>query len=145
MTQTTSTMVSDDPTQHTDPALWNSNAAPHGCDPGEKADEFDPELTNSHEWTMLLKLSTAACTGNVNIVKIHRSILDLLLSADPDLYFKTLNGTKITSSNDFPKGPAYENSFQHKETRKQFIVATTVGSAKTIDELKRTNPPSSHT
>lgn len=141
MAPTISTLVSDNPTVQTDPMAYDANAAPHACDPGEKADENGPVSDDNKEWTMLLKLSTAACTGNVNIVKIHQAIFDLLHSSDPSLYFKTQTGLKITSSKDFPKGTDYETTFQHKETRKIFIVAHTVGSARTIDELKRNNPP----
>jgi hypothetical protein len=130
MVPTTSKLVSDSPTVHTGPMDFNPNAAPHLCDPGEKAGKNNPEIANAHEWTLLLKLSTAASTGNVNIVKIHRSIFDLLHSANPNLYFKIQSGSTVTNVNKFPKGSDYKTTFQHKETGKQFIVAHTVRSLK---------------
>jgi hypothetical protein len=141
MALTTTSLVSDDKTDPNEPEASNSNKSPHPLDPGEKPFENADETPNNTEWTLLLKLSTAATTGVVNIVKIHRTIIEHLIAADSTLYLKTKHGTKISSSQHFPKGNEYETTFEHKETRKQFIVAHTVGSTKTLDELKRQNHP----
>jgi hypothetical protein len=90
---------------------------------------------------MLPRLNTVSSAATVNIVKIHRILLDLLHSADPTIYFKTNNGTKILASQDFPKCNEYESTFNHKETRKNLIITHTVRSSMSIDALKHHNIP----
>jgi hypothetical protein len=141
MAPTTSSLVPDDRTDANAPATYDDNAHSHPCDPGENPFQNDAELADAPEWTMLLRLNTMASAATVNIVKIHRTLFELLQTADPTMYFKTVTGTKLSSSHDFPKGTTYESTFKHKETRKTFIVAHTVGSSKSIDELKRHNLP----
>jgi hypothetical protein len=141
MALTTTSLVSDDKTDPNEPEAYNNNKSPHPLDPGEKPFENEDQTPNNTEWTLLIKLTTADSAGTVNIVKVHRTIVEHLIAADATLYLKTKQGNKISSSQHFPKGNEYESTFEHKETRKQFIVAHTVGSTKTLDELKRQNLP----
>ena len=92
------------------------------------------------EWTMLVKFMINSGDKAINIVKLHRTIFSLMHSTDDTLVFKTLDGSTITSLDDFPKGADYATHFQSKETKKQFVLAHTVYSKKPIADLKRLNP-----
>ena len=92
------------------------------------------------QWTMLVKLATADIDDDVDFVKIHRTIFQMMMTADDKLSFKTKDGTTLDSTKNFPKGAAYKTAFTTRETKNMFLTAHPVVSAKTLDEIKRLNP-----
>jgi hypothetical protein len=92
MALTTTSLVSDDKTDPNEPEAYNNNKSPHPLDPGEKPFENEDQTPNNTEWTLLIKLTTADSAGTVNIVKVHRTIVEHLIAADATLYLKTKQG-----------------------------------------------------
>jgi hypothetical protein len=92
------------------------------------------------QWTMLVKLATADIDDDVDFVKIHRTIFQLMMKADDKLTFMTKDGSVLDSIKQFPKGEAYKDAFTTRETKNMFLTAHPVNSERTLDELKRRSP-----
>jgi hypothetical protein len=140
MAQTISTRVSNDTRQ---PFMMTDNDNYH--DDAEESTvrklfANEPEIGKDSEWTMLMKLATTDSDDDVNIVEIHRHILELMQQADPTVCFMAADCSKIEQAENFPTGNAYKTKFRIKETRKQFLVAHPVRSEKNLDEIKRNHP-----
>ena len=72
------------------------------------------------QWTMLVKLATADIDDDVDFVKIHRTIFQLMMQADETTTFRTKDGTILDSTKNFPKGAAYKEAFTTRETKTCF-------------------------
>ena len=94
----------------------------------------------TEQWTMLVKLATADIDDDVDFVKIHRTIFQMMMTADDKLTFKTRDGSVLDSTNTFPKGDAYKAAFTTRETKNMFLTAHPVESKRTLDEIKRRSP-----
>jgi hypothetical protein len=134
MAQPSSGLISDDDdlkrSIQADAMQLESNSTPPPQNPASKI----------QEWTLLVRIVTSGTNSAVNVVKIHKDIFALLQAADDKFVLKTLQGSLIESTADFPSGADYQSHFKTKETKTQFVVSHTVYSSKTIDAIKRTSP-----
>jgi hypothetical protein len=135
------TTVSDDTMSLTasndaDTTQLNANRVRAEKNPEECID-WDRE---TDQWTMLVKLATADIDDDVDFVKIHRTIFQMMMTADDKLTFVTKDGTTLKSTKQFPKGEAYKEAFTTRETKNMFLTAHPVNSKRTLDELKRRSP-----
>jgi hypothetical protein len=107
--------------------------------------EKNPEATidldrETDQWTILVKLATADIDDDVDFVKIHRTIFEMMMKADEKTTFMTKDGTVLDSTKNFPKGAAYKEAFTTRETKNMFLTAHAVNSKRTLDEIKRRSP-----